>query len=137
MQTQITYNNFGLPEKIAAGSIQDLRLDFDLANGNLNSRRDALRPGLTESFLPYDNLNRLTNVTGPFPIAIIYKTDGTGRIDQKSDAGTYSLYDSNHLDAVKEVTNIAGSAISRNLAGRSLKREPPTEIISSDITLSA
>ena len=113
MQTQITYNNFGLPEKIAAGSIQDLRLEFDLANGNLKSRRDALRPGLMESFLPYDSLNRLTTVTGPFPISISYKPDGTGRINQKSDAGTYSLYDSNHPDAVKEVTNIASSAISR------------------------
>ena len=111
IQTQITYNNFGLHEKIAASTIQDLRLDFDLANGNLKSRRDALRPGLMESFLPYDNLNRLTNVTGPFPISISYKPDGTGRIDQKSDAGTYSLYDPNHLDAVKEVTDIASSAI--------------------------
>jgi RHS repeat-associated protein len=113
IQTQIAFNNFGYPEKIAASGIQDLRLDFDIANGNLKSRTDAIR-NLSESFMPYDDQNRLELVNGPSPMTIVYDpNDGT--IEEKSDAGTYTLYDPNHLGTVKQVTQLSNSAISHDI----------------------
>src|SRR5205823_356851 len=47
IQTQITYDNFGLPQHYFASGKQDLQLDFDIASGNLNQRYDALK-NLTE-----------------------------------------------------------------------------------------
>lgn len=66
----------GLPDFIQSGSggaIQDLEYTWD-AVGNLTDREDV-RLGLAEHFA-YDNLHRLTGVTGPDPGSISYDPRG-------------------------------------------------------------
>jgi RHS repeat-associated protein len=82
----------GLPDSIlsgpaANGSIQNLSYTWD-AVGNLTQRQDV-RQGLTENFY-YDNLHRLTSVTGPDSMTIAY--DAMGNITSKSGVGTYSYH---------------------------------------------
>ncbi|MCD2424454.1 FG-GAP-like repeat-containing protein [Niabella pedocola] len=112
LQSTITYTK-GLPTKYYTSGIQDLRFDFDLATGNLNSRYDAMR-GLTEVFT-YDNLNRLTTaaVNGTQQFAISYDGSGTsqsvGNIVSKSDIGSYT-YMTAKPNAVAYVSPMAGAS---------------------------
>ncbi|HPT32326.1 MAG TPA: hypothetical protein PLW67_10820, partial [Prolixibacteraceae bacterium] len=74
-------------------TLQDYRYSFDPVTGNLNSRKNYKR-SLSESFL-YDNLERLTTVTGPQNLAMTYSANGN--IETKSDinsstAFTYGTY---------------------------------------------
>jgi RHS repeat-associated protein len=76
--------------------VQSCYYDFNAVNGNLNSREDR-RTGyaLKETFL-YDDLYRLTNwkvaqnAIDKFSNGITYKTNKSGNIETKTDAGTYS-----------------------------------------------
>lgn len=67
------------------GIAQDLSYQFDLV-GNLKSRTDSLQ-AVTETFA-YDNINRLTQVSGPAPKT--YQYDAIGNITNKSDVGSYT-----------------------------------------------
>jgi len=69
----------------SAGPIQDLAYTFD-AIGNLKSRGNNVM-GFAELF-SYDDLNRLTYVSGPASRYIAY--DAIGNIKSKSDVGTYA-----------------------------------------------
>ncbi len=116
VQTQIDYNNFGLPKEILAPGIQDLILDFNLSNGNLNWRKDLSQGRNLKEEFHYDNLNRLdiSQVTSPTYLTantILYNRVGT--INNKSDAGTYSAYWGNHPDAVYKLT-VPTENISKN-----------------------
>lgn len=108
IQTELGYNSFGICEDIVSGNIQNLHLDFDPANGNLTSRTD-LNKNLSEIF-EYDELNRLTTVTGPTTLSIGYNSDGT--IQFKDDIGNYTDYSDVHLDALGEITNPVTPGIS-------------------------
>jgi RHS repeat-associated protein len=57
----------------AGGAIQNWSYAWDQV-GNLTQRQD-LRQGLTESF-QYDNLHRLTGVSGPDPLSLTYDARG-------------------------------------------------------------
>jgi len=84
---------------ITTGSVQNLGYSFDPATGNLLSRRDNLR-GLTEVF-GYDNLDRLTSVSGPAPVTMTYASNGN--IQSKTPVGSYTYGTKPH--AVTSVTN--------------------------------
>lgn len=71
-----------------AGSVfQDLDYTFD-AVGSLTQRQDALH-ALTEGF-GYDNLHRLTSITGPDAKIVAY--DLMGNITSKTGVGTYAYH---------------------------------------------
>ncbi|MFN8208941.1 MAG: RHS repeat-associated core domain-containing protein, partial [Bacteroidales bacterium] len=84
------------------GTVQNLSYSFNPENGNLISRRDNLR-NLQEIF-SYDDLDRLTQVTGPSPMTMTY--DLNGNIASKTSVGDYSYGTKPH--AVTSVTNPDG-----------------------------
>lgn len=81
---QFGFDSYGYPTSSNYGYVQDYRYSFDPVNGNLNSRQNYMK-SLTESFT-YDNLDRLTGVTGPQNLALAYNSNGN--ISTKSDIGT-------------------------------------------------
>jgi len=84
---------------ITTGSIQNLGYSFDEETGNLISRKDNLN-NLTEIFT-YDNLGRLTLVSGPSPLSTTFTANGN--IASKTSVGDYSYGTEPH--AVTGVTN--------------------------------
>lgn len=100
LTTTHSYDNIGFLTNIQTGSVQNIEYSFNLATGNLTSRKDNLR-NLTESFT-YDNLNRLTGVNGPSSLTMSYFNNGN--INTKTSVGTYS-YDGIKPHAVTAVTN--------------------------------
>lgn len=78
------FDTYGYPSSTATGSVQDYRYSFDPVTGNLSSRQNFKR-SLSESF-GYDNLDRLTTVTGPQNLTMTYNANGN--INTKSDIGT-------------------------------------------------
>jgi len=107
LQTMKNYSDFGLSESIIAGSIQNIQYNINPANGNVNSRTDAI-VGLTESF-SYDQTNRLTNsnISGSQTTSQTIGYAANGNITQKTDAGSYS-YLNNKPNAIESVTNVNG-----------------------------
>jgi RHS repeat-associated protein len=104
LSTYKGFTNTGFLSAINTSAIdplQDLTYNFDPVTGNLLSRLDGWRQ-LTETFT-YDNLNRLTNISGPFPLVMSYNNNGN--IASKTDAGTFS-YGLPH--AISNVTNAMG-----------------------------
>lgn len=100
--SDITYDIHGFPSNFKAGSVQDLRMDFDWETGNMESRDDLLKQKY-ESF-QYDNLNRLkeVDVLNGGILATTFKNNGN--IDTKTDAGTYT-YSASKIHAIETVTN--------------------------------
>ena len=94
-----TYNTIGLLTGIQTGSVQNLSYNVDPGTGNLLSRSDVLR-SLTETFT-YDNLNRLSNVTGSAPLTMTY--NNAGNIASKTGIGNYTYGALPH--AVSQVSN--------------------------------
>jgi RHS repeat-associated protein len=106
--SNITYNKLSVPTNYSAGSVQNLTLNWNITNGNLNSRYDA-RKGRTESFT-YDNLDRLTGaqVSGLGLMSFNYASNGN--INTKSDAGSYT-YDVNKINAVTSISNTPNPSV--------------------------
>ncbi len=108
IQTQTIYDAFGFPEQIYAAGIQDYRMQFDKSSGNLNWRKDySGNRNLKEEFT-YDNLNRLTGMQVTSPVLLTpynFNFNSNGTIAQKSDAGNYQDYWTNHTDAVRNIYN--------------------------------
>jgi RHS repeat-associated protein len=92
--------NYGFVTDIQTGTIQNQQYNWDLATGNLNWRKDVTR-SLTENF-SYDNLNRLTGITGSTNSNYTFNTNGN--IETSTPAGTYT-YDAVKPHAVTSVTN--------------------------------
>jgi len=88
------YDAYGFPSS-SSGSIfesyyfQKFQYTFDPVTGNLLWRKDLLK-NRTEDFT-YDNLDRLTGVSGPASMNITYAANGN--ITGKSDIGTEFLYE--------------------------------------------
>ncbi len=102
--TTKTYDSFSnLKGKQTSNSVQNLSYIFDPMTGNLLSRSDVNR-GLTESF-NYDNLARLSGITGPSTLTTNYNSNGN--ILFKTDVGDYSYGTLPH--AVTGVTNPQGN----------------------------
>jgi len=99
LTTTKTYDALGMLRGITTGNVQNLGYSFDPATGNLLSRRDNLR-GLTEVF-GYDNLDRLTSVSGPAPVTMTYASNGN--IQSKTSVGSYTYGTKPH--ALTSVTN--------------------------------
>jgi RHS repeat-associated protein len=78
------FDSYGYPSSTQTGTIQDYRYTFAANTGNLSSRQNYLR-SKSESF-GYDDLDRLTSVTGPQNLSITYGSNGN--ISTKSDIGT-------------------------------------------------
>ncbi|MFN8208935.1 MAG: FG-GAP-like repeat-containing protein [Bacteroidales bacterium] len=102
LTTTKTFDCLGLLRNITTGAIQNLGYSFNPENGNLISRRDNIR-NLQEIF-SYDNLERLTQVTGPAPMTMSYAQNGN--IASKTSVGDYSYGTKPH--AVTSVTNLSG-----------------------------
>ena len=83
---------------------QDYRYSFNGVTGNLNSRENYLR-SKSESFA-YDNLDRLTGVTGPQNLTMDYAANGN--ITVKSDVG--SVFDYNHPTKPYALTGVETSS---------------------------
>ena len=103
LTTTKTYNGLGMLSNISTGSVQNMDYSFDMETGNLSNRHDNLR-SLTETF-SYDDLNRLTGVSGPVPLTMTYSSNGN--ILSKTSVGGYS-YDGPKPHAVTSVTNPDG-----------------------------
>jgi len=97
------YDCLGMLRNISAGSVQKMDYSFDYETGNLLSREDNLR-SLTEIFT-YDNLNRLSGVSGPASLTMSYSANGN--ISSKTSIGDYA-YVSSKPHAVTSVTNPDG-----------------------------
>lgn len=78
------FDSYGYPSSTATGTLQDYRYTFSATTGNLSSRQNFKR-SLSESF-GYDNLERLTTVTGPQNLTMTYASNGN--LSTKSDIGT-------------------------------------------------
>lgn len=105
-----TYTN-GMPVRYYTQGIQDLNQTFDFANGNLLSRRDAIK-NITENF-EYDALKRLVKSTVNSVVQLNMAYDGSssfsmGNIISKTDAGNY-IYKTDKQNAVAYITNPAGA----------------------------
>ena len=87
----------------STGSVQNMDYSFDIETGNLLSRHDNLR-SLMEIF-SYDDLNRLTGVSGPTSLTMTYSSNGN--ILSKTAVGDYS-YNGSKPHAVTSVTNTDG-----------------------------
>lgn len=93
------FDNYGYPSSTATGSVQDYRYSFDPVTGNLNSRQN-FKLSLSESF-SYDNIDRLTGVTGPQNLTMTYNANGniltksdisnTTQFSYGASAGPYAL----------------------------------------------
>ena len=101
--TTKTYDCLGMLRKISTGSIQNMDYSYDYTSGNMISRKDNLQ-NLLEIFT-YDNLNRLTGVSGPATLTMSYSSNGN--ILSKTSAGDYS-YDGSKPHTVTSVTNPDG-----------------------------
>ncbi len=99
LTTTKTFDCLGALRSITTGSIQNLGYSFDEQSGNLISRKDNLN-NLTEIF-SYDNLGRLTEVSGPVPLSTSFANNGN--ISTKTSVGGYSYGTKPH--AVTGVTN--------------------------------
>ena len=78
------FDAYGFPNSSSAGQLKDYRYVFDPVTGTLTSRQNY-RQSLTESF-GYDDLYRLTAVTGPQSLSMTYSDNGN--LITKSDIGT-------------------------------------------------
>ena len=111
--TSFGYDSYGYPSSSSAQysgtSKQDYRYVFTSSTGNLYSRQNYLK-SKTETFA-YDNLNRLTGVSGPENITMQYNANGN--IQRKSDLAP-GLFTYNHPTKPYVVTEInsSNSAIS-------------------------
>lgn len=113
LHTEKTYDQYGFPEHFYSSGVQDLEFDFNVQNGNLDSRYNGLKLLLEE--FEYDNLNRLerSEVTNMMlntilnPIVMDY--DDNGNIDEKTDAGTYTYDPANRTNALITLTNISSN----------------------------
>ncbi len=102
-----SYNDFGMVTKITTGSVQSLDYQFNTETGNLDWRKNN-RNGKQESFTYDSQLDRLKSWrlgTGTQYFAN-YKTDGTGRLNDKTDAGTYTY---NSSPDIHQVTGLTGN----------------------------
>jgi RHS repeat-associated protein len=84
-----TYDNYGFLTKIydrAYSVALDVNYSFNTVRGNLNSRKNN-NLGWNESF-SYDNLDRLTNISGSVSRSQQY--DARGRITSNSEVGAYN-----------------------------------------------
>jgi len=78
------FDAYGFPSSTSAGQLRDYRYVFDPVTGTLTSRQNY-RQSLTESF-GYDDLYRLTGVSGPQSLSMTYSDNGN--LITKSDIGT-------------------------------------------------
>jgi len=112
------------------------KYSFSSATGNLTYREDALR-GLRETFT-YDNMDRLTHITGPSGLGQQVSYSPNGNINFKSDAGTYS-YNAQQPNAVSQVsgspveTNYLNTVLTQSITYNSLNK--PTQISAGTNTL--
>lgn len=87
------FDSYGYPSsskaKVGSSYRQDYRYSFNSVTGNLNLRQNYLR-SKSESF-DYDNVDRLTEVTGPQNLIMNYAANGN--ITTKSDVGSVFNYD--------------------------------------------
>ncbi|MCE4564663.1 VCBS repeat-containing protein [Maribellus sp. CM-23] len=99
------FDSYGYPtySKAKVGSTyrQDYRYNFTGSTGNLYSRQNYLR-SKTETFT-YDNLDRLTGVSGPQNLTMAYASNGN--ITTKSDLGP-GIYTYGHATKPFAVTEI-------------------------------
>lgn len=103
-----TYNVYGMPDEIKTNTIQSLKYDFNIETGNLTSRKNVLS-NLTETFT-YNNLDQLTSwKVGTTTYALNYRSDGTSRINSKTDAGTYAYGSSPAIHRVTGINNNPGT----------------------------
>jgi len=96
------YDVLGMLRSITTGNVQDLSYSFNYATGNLESRKDNLRD--LEELFSYDNLGRLTQVSGPAALSMSYASNGN--IQSKTLVGNYSYGTKPH--SVTSVTNPNG-----------------------------
>ncbi|MFO7370174.1 MAG: RHS repeat-associated core domain-containing protein [Bacteroidales bacterium] len=104
---QHTYNSVGMPATIVTGSVQSLQYNFNIETGNLTYRKDVLK-GIQEDFI-YNNDKLASWKVGSNTYSINYATDGTGRINSKSDAGSYVYSSSPAIHRVTGINSNPGS----------------------------
>lgn len=101
------FDSYGYPTyskaKVSSTYRQDYRYNFTASTGNLYSRQNYLR-SKTETFT-YDNLDRLTGVSGPQNLTMAYESNGN--ISTKSDLGpgTYTYGHATKPFAVTEINS--------------------------------
>jgi hypothetical protein len=108
LQGEFGFDSYGYPTYSKAQNSgtyrQDYRYSFTASTGNLYSRENYLK-STTETFT-YDNLDRLTGVTGPQNLTIDYAANGN--ISTKSDVG--SVFDYDHPTKPYALTGVETSS---------------------------
>jgi len=101
--TTKTFNCLGALRNIHIGSIENLSYSFSVETKNMLAQKNNIR-NLTEIY-SYDNLDRLTTVSGPASLAMTYAANGN--ILSKTSVGNYA-YESIKPHIVTIVGNIDG-----------------------------
>ncbi len=106
LDRSFTFNSLGMVSSIVTGTVQNLQYSFNEETGNLTFRKDLLK-NLQEDFT-YIN-NKLTSwKVGANTWSVAYKSDGTGRMDSKTDAGSY-VYETSGIHKVSGLNNNPGT----------------------------
>ncbi|CAA0099218.1 tRNA3(Ser)-specific nuclease WapA [Halioglobus japonicus] len=108
-----------------AGAVQDHDYQFD-TEGNLESRTDNLF-NRSESFV-YDDLNRLTSVTGDYGAGQTIDYYSNGNIKRRTDVSGNALYEYGDGAGPHAVTSIGGSSYTYNAKGEMTTGGGRTEI---------
>lgn len=104
LSSEIEYNSHGMPTRYHTAGVQDLEMDWNMADRNLSSRTDNML-NYTESF-SYDGLKRLKNAVvngnGSSGIPLANPMASNGDVEGKFDAGSeYSYYGQFQVKQVK------------------------------------
>ncbi|NLI23527.1 MAG: hypothetical protein GX419_02315 [Bacteroidales bacterium] len=130
------YDQYGFPSSSVVSIydyvyFQKFQYSFDPCTGNLQWRKDLLK-NLTESFT-YDNLDRLTQVNGPSPLAMSYAANGN--LMEKTDVSSlvFSYNIPSKPYALGSVTSTTGAipAVNQTITYTSFQK---TKTISEDST---
>ncbi len=105
VETVYSYDGYNILNGINTGSttIQDITYDFDEREGTLNFR-DGVIKDVNETFT-YDNLNQLEGVSSDLSdlnLTMAYNNGVTGRMESKSDVGTFA-YNSSRPHAITTI----------------------------------
>jgi len=105
LETVYSYDEYNILNGINTGNktVQDITYDFDEREGTLNFRKGLIKD-IQETFT-YDNLNQLEGVSSSMSslnLDMTYSSGVTGRMESKSDVGTFQ-YNSSRPHAITKI----------------------------------
>lgn len=129
-RNSLVYNSVGMLSHVRVMGIYERKYDFDIINGNLNSRENIITGNIEE--FDYDNLDRLKKIDLNGSTIMNLTFSSNGNINTKTDVGNYAYHPSKK-NAVKSITNPTGDiTTTTQLIDYDAQHNPKT-IIENDI----